>query len=89
MGARHRVGIGYSIEGNSGSMDIVTSPQVCCLCLLQGRVAGLLRPRPFLNKLSNALVSRKFCEWNKFNRPRKTFLSFEFLLFLKMVFVRF
>jgi hypothetical protein len=27
-------------------------------------VAGLLQPRPFLNKLSNALVSRKFCEWH-------------------------
>ncbi len=36
--------------------------EVWCLCLFQGRVAGLLRPRPFLNKLSNALVSRKFCE---------------------------
>jgi hypothetical protein len=33
---------------------------VCCLCLLQGRVAGLLWPRPFLNKLSNALFIRKF-----------------------------
>jgi hypothetical protein len=32
------------------------------LCLFQGRVAGLLQPRPFLNKLSNALVIRKFCE---------------------------
>ncbi len=30
-----------------------------CEC---GRVASLLRPRPFLEKLSNALVSRKFCE---------------------------
>ncbi len=30
--------------------------------MFQGRVAGLLWPRPFLNKLSNALVSRKFCE---------------------------
>ncbi len=28
---------------------------------VQGWVAGLLRPRPFLNKLSNALISRKFC----------------------------
>ncbi len=34
---------------------------MCCLCLLQGRVVGLL-PRPFLHKLSIALVSRKFCE---------------------------
>ncbi len=39
-----------------------------CLSLLQGRVAGLLRPRPFIHKLSNALVSRKFCErHNYFN----------------------
>jgi hypothetical protein len=34
------------------------------LVFVQGRVAGLLRPRPFLNKLSIALVSRKFCEWH-------------------------
>jgi len=40
--------------------------KLCCLCLLQGRFAGLLRPRPFLNKLSNALVSRKFCERHKY-----------------------
>jgi hypothetical protein len=32
------------------------------LLLEQGRVAGLLRPRPFLYKMINALVSRKFCE---------------------------
>ncbi len=53
----------YSIEGSSGSLDIVKSPHiVLSVFLFQGRVAGLLRPRPFLNKLSNALVSRKFCE---------------------------
>jgi hypothetical protein len=34
----------------------------CCLCLFQCRVAGLLRPRPFLNKLSIVQRSRKFCE---------------------------
>ncbi len=51
-----------SIEDGSGSLDTVQSPNKCCLCLFQGRVAGLLRPRPFLNKLSNALASRKFCE---------------------------
>jgi hypothetical protein len=46
---------------------------VCCLCVLQGRVGGLLRPRPFLNKLSNALFSRKFCEAhiNKFASLQK------------------
>ncbi len=43
-------------------MDIVESPQSVLFVLLQGRVAGLLRPRPFLNKLSIALSSRKFCE---------------------------
>jgi hypothetical protein len=35
---------------------------MCCLCLIQGRVAGLLQPRPFLNKLSIAQSNRKFCE---------------------------
>jgi hypothetical protein len=38
---------------------------MCCLCLFQGRVAGLLWPRPFLNKLSIALSNRKFCERHK------------------------
>jgi hypothetical protein len=40
---------------------------MCCLCLFLGRVASLLWPRPFLNKLNNALFSRKFCERHNYS----------------------
>ncbi len=44
--------------------------ELAVLCLLQGRDAGLLGPRPFLNKLSSALVSREFCEQHIYNKNK-------------------
>jgi hypothetical protein len=35
-------------------MDIVEITQMCCLCLFQGRVADLLRPRPFLKQIEHS-----------------------------------
>jgi hypothetical protein len=51
------------------------------LCLLQGRVAGLLQPRPFLNKMSNALVSIKFCE--RHTDPQHCFIEYLTVLLLQ------
>jgi hypothetical protein len=36
------------------------------LCLFQGLVAGLLRPRPSLKQIEQSLSRGKFCEWHNF-----------------------
>ncbi len=58
-------------------MDIVEIPTVVLLCLFQGLVVGLLRPRPFLKQINQSSSSGKFHErhsvqflWNSFYRKR-------------------
>ncbi len=43
-------------------MDIVEVPTVVLLCLFQGLVAGLLRPRPSLKQFEQSSSSGKFHE---------------------------
>ena len=45
-------------------MDIEEIPTVVLLCLLQGLVAGLLRPRPSLKQIEQSSSSGKFHEWH-------------------------
>jgi hypothetical protein len=43
-------------------LDIVEISTVVLLCLFQGLVAGLLRPRPSLKQIDQSSSSRKFRE---------------------------
>ncbi len=50
----------YSREDSLGSLDIVLNLHKMCWCACKGgQIAGLLRPRSFLNKLRNALYAVK------------------------------
>jgi hypothetical protein len=49
---------------------------VVLLCLFQGLVAGLLRPRPSLKQIEQNLSSGKFCEWHKRQVKFKMLCSF-------------
>jgi len=40
-------------------LDIVEIPTVVLLCLFQGLVAGLLRPRPFLEQIEQSSKKQK------------------------------
>jgi hypothetical protein len=51
-------------------LDIVEIPTVVLLCLFQGLVAGLLRPRPSLKQIMQSSSSGKFRERHNINSPK-------------------